>query len=273
MAKTFSLPYGPSVRSYVAYVDKLTNQEYKRRMLVLDEVRRSFGGLEFSEIDINQITNRLLAGFIPENNIIPPAQARIEEIGSPVARVAVNKEVRELKKAGMPNAVLRQMVPRNQITVIDLFESGLGREELSVWAGEGVDLIKSAVVENKQDFMNNIVESVRAGRRWESLAKDIEAQTGVLSSRARLIAQDQVAKLNGKITQSMQARAGVDSYIWVTVGDERVRESHRAINGMKFSWSTGAPGVGFYKENGHPGQCGRCRCRARPVAPDWWNNL
>ena len=86
-------------------------------------------------------------------------------------------------------------------------------------------------------------------------------RTDVSDSRAKLIARDQVAKLNGELTKERQTDLGVTGYIWRTVGDERVRDEHADNDGQFFTWdsppSTGAPGEDI-----------QCRCWAEPVLPE-----
>lgn len=76
---------------------------------------------------------------------------------------------------------------------------------------------------------------------------------------ARLIAHDQVNKLNGRLNQTRQEAAGITEFTWRTQGDDRVREEHEAINGQQFSWAEGAPSIGL------PGEPVNCRCHAEPV--------
>lgn len=77
-------------------------------------------------------------------------------------------------------------------------------------------------------------------------------------NRAALIGRDQVGKLNGRISEYEQRQLGIEEYIWVTAGDERVRASHRALNGHKFKWSDPPP-------EGNPGYPIQCRCIADPI--------
>lgn len=76
---------------------------------------------------------------------------------------------------------------------------------------------------------------------------------------ARLVAHDQVNKLNGKLNQTRQEAAGITNFIWRTQGDDRVREAHEAINGQTFKWAEGAPIEGL------PGEPINCRCHGEPV--------
>lgn len=76
-------------------------------------------------------------------------------------------------------------------------------------------------------------------------------------ARIDLIATDQVNKLAGEMDRLRFLQAGLDTYIWVTRGDDRVRPSHRSKNGRVFRWDRPPA------DTGHPGNDIRCRCRAR----------
>ncbi len=99
------------------------------------------------------------------------------------------------------------------------------------------------------------------GKRWEDL-RDALIDRGVVNeSRAELIARDQTLKLNAAINQAHQRSVGVDSYVWSTSGDERVRDSHAELDGQTFRWD--AP-----PEPGNPGEDFQCRCVALPIIDD-----
>ena len=70
----------------------------------------------------------------------------------------------------------------------------------------------------------------------------------------RLIARDQVSKLNGQLNRARQVSAGIEKFVWRTQRDPRVRDAHEAIDGGVFSWTDGAPEIGF------PGEPIQCRC-------------
>jgi SPP1 gp7 family putative phage head morphogenesis protein len=99
------------------------------------------------------------------------------------------------------------------------------------------------------------------GMRVKAIKERLIERGDVSQSRAELIARDQTLKLNGQITATRQMRAGVESYVWSTSQDERVREEHAALEGQTFSWV--AP-----PEVGHPGQDFQCRCVAIPVVQE-----
>jgi len=59
-----------------------------------------------------------------------------------------------------------------------------------------------------------------------------------------------------------QKEIGVDSYVWNTAHDERVRDSHREKDGKTFKWSEPPA------DTGHPGEDFQCRCIGIPVFED-----
>lgn len=99
---------------------------------------------------------------------------------------------------------------------------------------------------------------VTLGVRWEVLRDRLLERADVSKARAELIARDQTLKLNGAINRAQQTGVGIASYTWSTSGDERVRDSHAALNGQQFMWAAAPP-------PGHPGEDFQCRCIAVPV--------
>ena len=114
------------------------------------------------------------------------------------------------------------------------------------------------------------------GARHETIAKEIEAELDKTTNRARLTARDQVSKLNGRLTEMRQVSAGIPHYIWQTAGDERVRTSHRRMQGKLARWDDASlyadvsDPTNWKSRSGidavelHPGQDIICRCFAEP---------
>lgn len=75
----------------------------------------------------------------------------------------------------------------------------------------------------------------------------------------RRLARDQTSKMVGNLSEIRQTAAGVLEYQWESSRDERVRPTHVANNGRRFSWAVPPP------ETGHPGEDIQCRCVALPV--------
>jgi len=100
-----------------------------------------------------------------------------------------------------------------------------------------------------------------AGESAAQLQARLKRQLEVADSRARLIARDQTSKLTSDLNRRRQEEAGVDSYIWRTSQDERVRARHRDLEGRQYRYGepTGA------EEGLPPGQPIQCRCVAQGV--------
>ena len=139
---------------------------------------------------------------------------------------------------------------------------------LSVWSKNNALLIQDIPRKTMNQIRSATIETLQSGRNTDDMTKEIydimSERTDVTDSRARLIARDQVAKLNGNLTQERQRDIGVDSYIWRTVGDERVRDTHEEVDGETFSWDSPPSET----DDNHPGEDYQCRCWAEPVLPE-----
>lgn len=133
---------------------------------------------------------------------------------------------------------------------------------ISSFEKQNLGLIKKLTEDQIGDIEGVAQRSVQSGRRIEDVTKSILGRVDVAESRAKLIARDQVQKLNSNLTQLRQEEAGVDRYVWRTSRDERVRDSHKANGGKTFSWNDPPSGTG------HPGEDVNCRCYAEPVLED-----
>lgn len=126
---------------------------------------------------------------------------------------------------------------------------------------ENVRRITRLLESQFDDAQNTITAGFRRGLRFEEIGRQLEARFDIARNRARLIARDQVASLNGELNRLRQTNLGVTSYIWRDSGDDRVRESHEEFDGEVFTWAQGSP-------EGHPGEPINCRCTAEPVLGD-----
>lgn len=151
---------------------------------------------------------------------------------------------------------------------IDVFSPLAVSGDLQKWGTENVNLIQSIESRYLEEVRSVVEAGVRSGRQTRLLAKDIEARYGVSQSRARLIARDQVSKLNAQISRSRMEEVGVEDYIWRTAGDERVRDRHRELEGTFHSWDDPPIVDERSARREHPGGDYQCRCIAQPVLGD-----
>lgn len=135
------------------------------------------------------------------------------------------------------------------------------RSILKGWVTENTQLVVNMNVEQLGKLETLFLRALRDGTRSAQLEADVGAILGGSVNRARLIARDQIGKLNGQLDRQKQTEAGLDSYIWRGALDERERPTHVAREGDVFLWSNPPP-------DGSPGQPVQCRCSPEPnLAP------
>lgn len=144
-------------------------------------------------------------------------------------------------------------------------EPGLS-DVLRGFVRDNVRLVTNLATTALDQIEGSVLRGFRRGRSNAQIAAELRERIGVSRSRARLIARDQVASLNGELTQVRQTRMGVREYIWRSVGDERVRPEHEDLDGRRFSWDS-PPAAG------HPGEPINCRCIAEPVLDPLFEGL
>jgi len=116
-----------------------------------------------------------------------------------------------------------------------------------------------------------VMTNVRAGGRPSSIAKQLQKQFDITENRAKLIARDQTAKINGDLNKKRQIATGFEYFEWIDSGDERVRDRHDFISDKVTAY-----GKGIYRWDNPPlsdqgvpiipGQDFQCRCIGRPVS-------
>lgn len=194
------------------------------------------------------------------------------------AIVSVSKSLSEFNR--------RELNAFKKIAIGDAFaeDEPWLKNVLETWSREQVTLITKAT----QDMLDTVARRIRDGVKVGKSAKEVAALInadlpGISYRRARIIARDQTAKLNSSLTQGRMTNAGMETYIWDTAQDERVRgdpsglypkalPSHFVMQGKICRWDD--PTV--WLENGewvkrpgdapyfHPGMAIMCRCVALP---------
>lgn len=120
-----------------------------------------------------------------------------------------------------------------------------------------------------EDYLNDVEkivrEGVNSGFTAKRMRKQLVERVKVTESRAQFIAVDQTGSILGQMTAERHQNMGLKRFEWDTSGDERVRDSHRELDGEVFSYDN-PPTVGGRKVL--PGEDYRCRCVAIPVFND-----
>jgi len=150
------------------------------------------------------------------------------------------------------------------------FVSSLG---IDLYATDDEDAIEGFVEKNvklirsvQNQYLHEVEQTILEGLSTGSTVEDLKDRLTPLvddvgkkaERRAKVIANDQVGKLSQQINRHRQQSVGVKKFIWRTMGDNRVRDSHEDLDGQEFTWAEGANGL-------YPGDDIMCRCYAEPV--------
>lgn len=109
---------------------------------------------------------------------------------------------------------------------------------------KNVALIKTIPSQYFEKIQSLVSENVDSGMLTRDFSKQLREISDVSKKRARLIANDQVNKLKGKLNEVRQRNLGVEEYIWRTSQDSRVRSlanskgysDHERLNGTRQRW-------------------------------------
>lgn len=147
------------------------------------------------------------------------------------------------------------------------------------WVEDNYTLITSNA-KNYVSKINTLTEqAIVNGMSPGQLKKEILSATESLSDKhCKLLARDQMGKLNGQITQAQMEEIGLDMYVWSTAFDDRVRDSHAVMEGLLCRWDDAS--VCSYDGGKtwvprpsnavqlHPGQDIQCRCVGLAYYPE-----
>lgn len=228
------LDYWRDIARLVAQARDLALRELEFLRPILDRPRRD--GVRMDDERVNRAIDRASEAFF---------QALQQRDLERMARTAAER-VQRLTRENLAKQARAQLG-------VDVFAAEPRLEGVVPgFVAENVALIKSVPNRFLDEVERLAANAIREGRRWEDLARDIEARTGVAEDRARLVARDQVGKLLGQITDARHAALGVTKFVWRTVNDNRVRPEHEEIAGETFEVGVGHP------EEGIPGEAINC---------------
>ena len=135
---------------------------------------------------------------------------------------------------------------------------------------KNASIIKSLPGRVSTEVTKSVSVRTVKGERAESIEAQISQLAPNLSrNHVRLIARTETAKTQAAITETRAVGLNRTFYIWRTSQDQRVRSSHKHMEGVICEFTSppspeelnGDPAVGYY----NPGNIYNCRCYAEPV--------
>lgn len=148
-------------------------------------------------------------------------------------------------------------------TVRMIREEGL-TPEINALMIETEEWIKKLRDDHLVSINNNTLRMMTEGRNLSDIIKELGLNTKKAAEKAQLVATQQVTSFNGLSSKLRYQKLGIKKGVWVTSGDEKVRDSHRQRDGKEFDLSTGL----YSSLDGKhlfPGTDFRCRCTMKAV--------
>jgi SPP1 gp7 family putative phage head morphogenesis protein len=136
---------------------------------------------------------------------------------------------------------------------------------------ENASLIRTLPLDIAAKTNAYVASQQRRGVRSETIAKELKERLPELKAASiRLIARTETAKAETAVTQARAQSIGLNWYQWGTSEDQRVRTSHKKMDGVLCRFNEPpAPEalIGEKSSLGHyaPGGCPNCRCLALPL--------
>jgi len=243
---TITAQYYSALLRIVKGLEKLS-EEYL--IPVLEETQNEYDQTALTDdykTDVNTAFRQM------ERELSNQAQA-LNEYANRVATVAVDKEGKFHRR--------KWVAEINRLAGVDIGDLLQDKNIESLFLKRieaNVELIRTIPEKYLDTVQAKVLQGLQKGSNFFSIRKDILKIGESTRYRAKLIARDQMSKLNGALNQFRQQDIGIDSYTWVTAGDERVRPDHKSKNNKVFQWNSPPP------DTGHPGQDIQCRCVANP---------
>lgn len=127
--------------------------------------------------------------------------------------------------------------------------------------------IKIFADEQTKKLREQVQDFILQGGRRADLADMIKKSYNVTKSKAEFWAQQETNLLLSKFKEIRYQDAGIFEYRWMTVGDDKVRHSHKELNGKIFRFDSPpiTSGPNEPERRNNPGEDFRCRCVARPI--------
>lgn len=124
-----------------------------------------------------------------------------------------------------------------------------------------------------RDFSKSAIHSLRdvvednamKGYRFDRLIDVIKQRYGVTRSKAEFLARQETALFMAKYREMRFKEGGVERYRWSTAHDEKVRNSHKDLDGRTFFYDQPPITDKHTGARNNPGQDFNCRCVDIPI--------
>lgn len=179
------------------------------------------------------------------------------ERGASLYPVDADETIRRIEKGFMQSAQLLEVQPM------------LGRQQTQELSKDYTknlnlyirDFSKQSIVALREAVEDNALE----GYRFDKLVEQIRHRYGVTANKAKFLARQETSLFMAKYRKQRFTQSGVIRYKWRTAHDERVRDSHKHLDGIVFSYDHPPITDRTTGERNNPGEDFNCRCVDVPL--------
>jgi SPP1 gp7 family putative phage head morphogenesis protein len=185
------------------------------------------------------------------------------------ARLAVEQLANQTAIEGAAERAARQTSIHHRTQLSRQTKAALGVELVTMdarvpamlkhFVAENVALIRSLAARPVDEIEKLVTRAFTEGLRYEDVAAEIHRRYEIAERHARLIARDQIGKLNAQITMARHREIGIQRFRWRTMRDGKVRRKHAVRDGKVYRYDDPHP---------QPGVEVCCRCYPEPVFDD-----
>lgn len=254
VAKTF-VPTAQQEKDFKRIINRLIKEwtdvlnttvipEYRNALGIASEAGASIGTIQGTTGAVDRLEQALERGAQQTAAYARATAPELEKFALDYAKWHLDKFT----------ASIRQATRYDVQPLLHLSETN---EILKAATRRNVALIKGLNSDMERRVTTAVIDSFNERRPISKLRAKLVKDLGFAPGRASIIAQDQIGKYTKELDQFRMEQIGVTKYVWVTVGDDRVRPTHVANEGKTFSWDKPSP------VTGHPGDDINCRCRAQ----------
>ena len=234
--------------------------------------------IEASYINALRKLGRFLVSFIDASDTVEDISGKFSEISSSrpfaewaqaLAHTIVTHTLEENARTWRQAAAMSGRGSTIRRALEHEMEGPVG-DRVSELIDQNAQYIKSVPEDVSKDLVRHVQSKAFEGSRVAYKSDEFKTLVGDMSNaHAKMISRTETAKAMSVLTQARAEYTGYDWYIWHTVKDVRVRESHREMDGVLCRFSdppspeelAGEKSVGRYS----PGNIYNCRCYAAPV--------
>lgn len=253
--KQFVQKYEFRINEYVGDLIKVKNKKEINK--IFKKIKREFEDIE-KTVNYDLIVNSVIENLNNYNTKITN-----EYIASIAIEYLSKKELRYLGLSLETGKVLNNPTNAENPFLYPIIQKlEVDTPKLKIIKNKNIDLLKDIPIKMQKEIKKTVFK--RKNKITNETEKTIELEKQIKKyglSRAALITEDQVGKINSLIRKIQAKKSGIERFVWMTEGDDRVRPEHEALNEMIFTYEEGSP-------EGFPGEPVRCRCMDEPYFED-----